>query len=100
MILSVVADRRPTARPRLLGELRALISRHARADHTTVIDGVLLSFEDRAGDPSPSRSGTMMALIAQGAKRVALGGRTFDYGPGEYLVASIDLPITGHYIEA
>ena len=38
-----------------------------------------------------------MALIAQGAKRLAIGDRVYDYGPGQYLVASVDLPITGHY---
>jgi AraC-like DNA-binding protein len=41
-----------------------------------------------------------MALIAQGAKRLAIGDRVYDYRPGEYLVASIDLPITGHYTRA
>ena len=41
-----------------------------------------------------------MALIAQGAKRLAIGDRTYDYGPGQYLVASVDLPITGHYTHA
>jgi AraC-like DNA-binding protein len=87
-------------RDHLLGELRELIARHARADQGTVIDGLLLAAEDRTGEPSPARTGTVVALIAQGAKRVALGERTYDYGPGQYLVASIDLPITGHYIEA
>ena len=41
-----------------------------------------------------------MALIAQGAKRLAIGDRVFDYRPGQYLVASVDLPITGHYTHA
>jgi AraC-like DNA-binding protein len=41
-----------------------------------------------------------MALIAQGAKRLAIGDRVYDYGPGQYLVASVDLPITGHYSRA
>ena len=42
----------------------------------------------------------MIALIAQGSKRLAIGGRIYEYGAGQYLVASIDLPITGHYVEA
>jgi AraC-like DNA-binding protein len=42
----------------------------------------------------------VFALIAQGAKRLSLGDRVYDYGPGQYLVASVDLPITGHYTEA
>jgi AraC-like DNA-binding protein len=84
----------------LLAELRALIARHARPDETTAIDGVLLSAAGRPGEPRASRSGTVMAIIAQGAKRLAVGDRVYDYGPGQYLVASVDLPITGHYTRA
>jgi len=80
-------------------ELRALIARHARPDERTAIDGVLLSCADRPGKPRASTSGTVFALIAQGSKRLAVGDRVYDYGPGEYLVASVDLPITGHYTE-
>jgi AraC-like DNA-binding protein len=81
-------------------ELKALIARHARADETTAIDGVLLSALGRPGEPQASTSGTVMALIAQGAKRLAIGDRVFDYRPGQYLVASVDLPIIGHYTHA
>ena len=81
-------------------ELKALIARHARADEMTAIDGVLLSALGRPGEPKASTSGTVMALIAQGAKRLAIGDRVFDYRPGQYLVASVDLPITGHYTHA
>jgi len=81
-------------------ELKALIARHARADETTAIEGVLLSALGRPGEPQASTSGTVMALIAQGAKRLAIGDRVFDYRPGQYLVASVDLPITGHYTHA
>jgi AraC-like DNA-binding protein len=81
-------------------ELRELISRHARPDDTTALDGVLLSVAAEAGEPRASSTGTVFALIAQGSKRLAIGDRTFDYGPGQYLVASVDLPITGHYTEA
>jgi len=87
-----------TAAP--LAELRTLIARHARPDETTAIDGVLLSAAGRPGEPRASTSGTVMAVIAQGEKRLAVGDRVYDYGPGEYLVASVDLPITGHYTHA
>lgn len=83
-----------------IDELRALIARHARLDETTAIDGVLLSAAGRPGEPRASTSGTVMAVIAQGAKRLAIGDRVYDYGPGQYLVASVDLPITGHYTHA
>ena len=84
----------------LLAELRTLIGRHVRPDETTAIDGVLLSAATRPGEPRAASTGTVMAIIAQGSKRLAVGERVYDYGPGEYLVASVDLPITGHYTRA
>jgi AraC-like DNA-binding protein len=90
-------SRRPDV---LLAELRALTARHARPDETTAIDGVLLSAAGRPGEPEASTTGTVMAMIAQGTKRLAIGDRVYDYGPGQYLVASVDLPITGHYTHA
>jgi AraC-like DNA-binding protein len=84
----------------LLAELRELVVLHARPDETTAIEGVLLAAADRPGEPRASTSGTVMAVIAQGVKRLAIGERVYDYGPGQYLVASVDLPITGHYTRA
>jgi AraC-like DNA-binding protein len=92
--------RRASRTDALLTELRPLIARHARPDYTTAIDGVLLSVARRPGEPRASTSGTVMAIVAQGAKRLAIGDRVYDYRPGQYLVASVDLPITGHYTRA
>ncbi|GAA1862028.1 AraC family transcriptional regulator [Asanoa iriomotensis] len=83
-----------------LDELRALLARHARPDMTTDVDGVLISKVDRELPPSPSMSGTVLALIAQGAKRLSLGDRVYEYRAGQYLVASVDLPVTGHFVDA
>ncbi|MEU9129538.1 AraC family transcriptional regulator [Kitasatospora sp. NPDC048540] len=80
-----------------LDELRTLVARHARPDATTAIDGVLLSRVDRSDPPAPAMSGTVLAVIAQGAKRLALGDRVYEYGAGQYLVASVDLPVTGQF---
>ncbi|MBV7242716.1 AraC family transcriptional regulator [Streptomyces sp. MW-W600-10] len=83
-----------------LDELRTLLARHARPDWTTAIDGVLISKVDRPDPPAPSTSGTVLAVIAQGAKRLALGDRVYEYGAGQYLVASVDLPVTGQFTRA
>jgi len=83
-----------------LDRLRTLIARHVRPDGTTAIDGVLLSAADAVAEPHPGTTGTVFALIVQGAKRLAIGERVHDYGAGQYLVASVDLPITGHYTQA
>jgi AraC-like DNA-binding protein len=45
-------------------------------------------------------SGTVLAVVAQGGKRLALGDRMYDYGAGQYLIASVDLPVTGHVTDA
>ncbi len=83
-----------------LDELRELLARHARPDGTTAIDGVLIGRAEQAHLPSASMSGTVLALIAQGAKTLALGDRVYEYRAGQYLIASVDLPVTGHYTEA
>jgi hypothetical protein len=82
-----------------LEELRTLLARHARADWTTPIDGVLISKVDQPDPPLPSMSGLVLAVIAQGAKRLALGDRVYEYGAGQYLVASVDLPVTGQFTQ-
>lgn len=82
-----------------LDELRALISRHLRPDMSTPIPGVMIAQHD-VSVLEPSMSGMVMALIAQGTKRLALGDRVYEYGAGQYLVASIDLPVTGQFLGA
>ena len=67
---------------------------------TTAIDGVRICKTDHAVSPESSMSGTVLAVIAQGGKRLALGDRVYEYGAGQYLVASVDLPVTGHVIDA
>jgi AraC-like DNA-binding protein len=82
-----------------LDELRDLLQRHARPDGTTAVDGVRICRIDHAGDPESSMSGTVLAVVARGRKRLALGERVYEYGAGQYLVASVDLPVTGHVID-
>ncbi|MFG2071467.1 AraC family transcriptional regulator [Nonomuraea maritima] len=83
-----------------LDELRALLDRHARPDWTTAIDGVHISKIDRSEPPELSMTGMVLAVIAQGTKRLALGDRIYEYGAGQYLVASVDLPVTGQFLQA
>ena len=40
------------------------------------------------------------ALVAGGMKQTALNGEIYRYGAGEYLVASIDLPVVGNIVSA
>jgi AraC-like DNA-binding protein len=83
-----------------MDELRELLDRHSRPDLATAIDGVRICRADRTAGPESSMSGTVVAIVAQGRKRLALGDRFHDYGVGQYLVASVDLPVTGQVIDA
>jgi AraC-like DNA-binding protein len=88
-----------------LTELRTLITRHTAAGRdtgvdgvvSTAIDGVFVSAVAETTEAVAPTSGTMLAVIAQGAKRLAVGERVYEYRAGQYLVASVDLPIAGSY---
>jgi AraC-like DNA-binding protein len=83
-----------------LDELRGLLERHVRPDLATAIDGVRICRAGHTGSPGSSMSGTVLAVVAQGSKRLALGDRFYDYGVGQYLIASVDVPVTGHVLDA
>ncbi|TCB90737.1 AraC family transcriptional regulator [Micromonospora zingiberis] len=83
-----------------LDELRRLLARHARPDLTTAIDDVLIIRADAPYPPTPAIYGRVLALVAQGTKRLALGDRVYQYRAGQYLVASVDLPVSSHFTEA
>jgi AraC-like DNA-binding protein len=72
-----------------------------------------------AGNPRPRQAGGMkvfsttrttaplgnvaepvVSLVAQGAKRSVLGSRAFDYAAGQFLVVTVDLPLTSHITAA
>ena len=80
-------------------ELRDLIQRHVRPDMSTDIEGVMIATHDTSA-LEHSMSGTVMALIAQGAKRLALGDKVYEYGAGQYLMSSMDMPVSGQFLEA
>jgi AraC-like DNA-binding protein len=83
-----------------LDELSALLARHARPDLSTDIDAVRIFRADRPTPPTPTTYGKVLALVAQGTKRFALGDRLYEYGSGQYVIASVDLPVTAQFLRA
>jgi AraC-like DNA-binding protein len=85
----------------LLAELRTLIRRHARPDMSvSALPNVALAMSEATTEPVHHVYQPVLALVAQGTKRTILNDTLFDYRAGQYLVVSVDLPITGHVIEA
>ncbi|HEV7712792.1 MAG TPA: AraC family transcriptional regulator [Asanoa sp.] len=84
-----------------LAELRTLIARHAAGHYRqTRIPGLLVMESHAPTEPLTAVTQPSFALVAQGAKRTSLADQTFEYGPGQYVVISLDLPVTGHVVRA
>ncbi|MEV4250948.1 AraC family transcriptional regulator [Streptosporangium canum] len=84
----------------VLDELRDLLNRHARPDLRTSIEDVLIFKAEHPQPPTPTTYGKVLAVVAQGVKRFALGDTVYEYREGQYLVASVDLPVTAHFAKA
>ena len=84
-----------------LEELRLLIARHAGSARTVMTpSGVKIVMADSPTELTHHVLEPMLAVVAQGAKRAVLGDKVFEYGAGQYLVVSVDLPIAGHVFQA
>lgn len=85
-----------------LAEMAARITRFTTADgiHPTAIAGMEFIRGSIAGEPVHSVYLPSLCVIAQGAKQAMLGNEVYLYDRSRYLVASVDLPITGTIIEA
>ena len=82
-------------------ELSALLARHCHAAVTpTTVPGLTLSRADAPTEPAGVVYYPLFCVVARGRKRVFLGDEAFHYDPASYLVASVDLPVTGQVIEA
>lgn len=87
----------------LLEELQTLITRYAvgQRDHAVhLIDGVRLSRLDGPTEPTAGITEPSVALVASGIKRTVLSGVAYEYRAGQFLVASLDLPVVGQALKA
>lgn len=83
-------------------ELCKLIDRYTNQDgvHPTSIPSLFLIRESIITEPISRVNEPSFCIILQGEKEVWLGEECFRYGPGNYIVASVDLPVTGQVIKA
>ncbi len=85
----------------ILTELRTLIARHAHdVEGQGRFGGVRLDAAHDATLPVYSLYRPVFGIVAQGAKRIMLADRVFDCQEGEYIVGSLDLPVSSHVLEA
>ncbi|WP_191561492.1 AraC family transcriptional regulator [Metabacillus idriensis] len=83
-------------------ELANLIECFSKQDgvHPTTIPSLFLIRESIITEPISRVSEPSFCIILQGEKEVLLGEERFLYGPGNYIVSSVDLPVTGQVIKA
>jgi AraC-like DNA-binding protein len=83
-------------------ELASLADRFIRDDGEvrTSIDGLSLSRRSEPSTPCHGSYRPCLAMVIQGAKSLQLGSATINYAKGEYLVTSLDLPVTWRVSEA
>ena len=85
----------------MLTELRESITRHAGEGRTpTALPGVSVICSPTITEPLGDVIEPTLSVIAQGVKETELNGRTFTYGPGQFLVVSVELPVIGHVTHA
>ena len=76
--------------------LAELIAKHCPVGlHQTAIPRLHLARIDAPSEPMHGVQNAAFCLIAQGSKRVMLGGQVLDYDAETFLLASVDLPIVG-----
>jgi AraC-like DNA-binding protein len=84
-----------------LTELRESITRHAGEGRTpTALPGVSVICSPTITEPLGDVIEPTLSVVAQGVKETELNGRTFTYGPGQFLVVSVELPVIGHITHA
>ncbi|MEU7633516.1 AraC family transcriptional regulator [Nocardia sp. NPDC049220] len=86
---------------RHLDELRSRIARLAAGSPSPLwLEGMTVFSSERVTEPLGFVTEPVLALVVQGAKRSALGDHIFDYHTGQYLVVTVDLPLTSQITRA
>src|SRR5437667_7405306 len=84
------------------GALAHAIGHLARTDgdHNTAIPGLTLHRRKAPTEPLHCIYNLGLGVVAQGDKQVLLGGELIDYGPGQSMLTTIDLPVVSHVTRA
>ncbi|SFL50144.1 AraC-type DNA-binding protein [Paenibacillus sp. 1_12] len=83
-------------------ELAKLIKRYSVQDgvHATAIPTLFFIRRSKLTGPSYGVYKPSLCIVVQGAKEVWLAQERFKYDPADYLIASVDLPVTAQVTEA
>ncbi|HEU0175214.1 MAG TPA: AraC family transcriptional regulator [Blastocatellia bacterium] len=85
-----------------LAELASLIGRNIGEDgmRATAIPRLFLIRKSQLSEPMLTMYDPALCIVVQGRKQVMLADEVYVYGPEQFLVISVDLPVVGQVIEA
>src|ERR1700687_5452010 len=69
-------------------------------DHNTSIPALTLHRRNAPSEPLHCIYNLGLGVVAQGDKQVLLRGEAIDYGPGQSMLTTIDLPVVSHVTRA
>ncbi|MBD1379894.1 AraC family transcriptional regulator [Metabacillus arenae] len=83
-------------------ELAKLIEHYSGQNgvHTTAVPSLFFMRQSNVNRPKYGVYKPSLCIVVQGEKEILLAQEGFRYGPADYLVASVDLPVTGQVIKA
>jgi len=85
----------------MLGDVQSLVRAHCpRKSTRTAVDFLTLYRSETTTDPLLVVYEPRLYIIIQGAKRIRIHKSSFDYDQNHYLVATVDLPLSGHITRA
>lgn len=83
-----------------IAEFRDIIARNATDDMVTPIRGLYLKRQTSPTELTHTAQAPMFGLVVQGSKRLTLGSEVHEYGVGDYLLVSLDLPVSSCIVDA
>src|SRR6185436_19115807 len=69
-------------------------------DHTTAIPALTLHRRKAPTEPLHCIFNLGLGVVAQGGKQVLLGTESINYGPGQSMLTTVDLPVISHVTQA
>ncbi|TBL69085.1 AraC family transcriptional regulator [Paenibacillus thalictri] len=82
--------------------LTSLINRHCKQAGVlqTTIPSLFLIRLNQVDEPAHKVYNPSFCFVAQGMKELLLAGERLEYGPSNYLITSVNLPVIGHVVKA
>lgn len=83
-------------------ELVDCIARHQKCDGVkeTIVPSLSFIRQGYVNEPKHILNQPALCVVMQGAKEICLADERFQYGPSDYLISSVGLPVTGQVTAA